>query len=94
VNRKNELQMLKDRAGASGTGAAIGFLTYQTDFYSARGEVSLIEQVQQRKNCEGEPKSDGQPVARAAGVGNRLSATRSNARTSRPTHITRGELAA
>jgi hypothetical protein len=56
AKREQELRALMDKAAQSTGGAVVGALAYQTDYLNARGELKLVQEVAQRKDCAREVK--------------------------------------
>jgi len=51
AKREQELRALMDKAAESTGGAMVSAVAYRTDYLNARGELKLLQEVGQRKNC-------------------------------------------
>ena len=54
--REQELRGLIEKAGDGAGGTVASALAYRTDYLNARGEVKLLQDVSQRKECVRETK--------------------------------------
>jgi hypothetical protein len=51
VKRERELRQLMDKAEQGAGGTVINAVAYRTDYLNARGELQLVQEVMQRKEC-------------------------------------------
>jgi hypothetical protein len=56
AKREQELRELMDKSAQSTGGAVVNALAYRTDYLNARGELKLVQEVAQRKDCVREVK--------------------------------------
>lgn len=55
VNREKELKGLIDKAERDSGGVVVSAFVYQTDYATARGDVKLLRDTAQRKQCPPTP---------------------------------------
>lgn len=55
VAREKELKGLIDKAERDGTGVVVSALAYKTDYATARGDLRLLRDTAQRKQCPPTP---------------------------------------
>jgi hypothetical protein len=55
VAREKELKGLIDKAERDTSGAVVSVFAYQTDYATARGDVKLLQDTAQRKQCPPAP---------------------------------------
>jgi hypothetical protein len=56
AKRERELRLLMDKAEQGTGGTVVNALAYRTDYLNARGELQLIQEVIQRKECARDAK--------------------------------------
>jgi hypothetical protein len=56
TKREQDLRELMDKADQGTGGVVVGALAYRTDYINARGELKLVQEVAQRKECAREIK--------------------------------------
>lgn len=56
TKREQDLRELMDKASRDTGGAVANALAYRTDYLNVRGEVKLVREVAQRKDCASEVK--------------------------------------
>jgi hypothetical protein len=56
IARKRELRGLIQKAERDAAGVVVSAFAYQTEYATARGDVRLLEETAQRKQCPAAPK--------------------------------------
>ncbi len=56
AKREQDLRGLMDKAAQDTGGAVIGAMAYRTDYLNAQGELKLLREVAQRKECARETR--------------------------------------